>query len=146
MESEENEKQSFGEMESYEEMLEELYSKLPEKVKKKERFEMPRVNAFIEGNKTIFKNFLSIAQLIRRDVEMFAKYLSRELASPVKIDGNRLIIQRRVNLQLLQRKVELFIKDYVLCWECGKPDTKIAVIEGVKMLICEACGARRPIR
>ena len=146
MESGENERQSFGEMESYEEMLEELYSKLPEKVKKKERFEMPRVNAFIEGNKTIFKNFLSIAQLIRRDVEMFAKYLSRELASPVKIDGNRLIIQRRVNLQLLQRKVELFIKDYVLCWECGKPDTKIAVIEGVKMLICEACGARRPIR
>ena len=131
---------------SYEAMLDELYAQLPEKVKHKERFEMPKVSMYVEGNRSIFKNFMAICQKIRRDPEMVAKFLSRELAAPVKIEGERLVIQRRLLKDLLQRKIEIFIKDYVLCWECGKPDTTIVNIEGVKMLVCEACGARRPVR
>lgn len=133
-------------MESYEEMLEDLYKKLPEKVMHKERFEMPKIDISIEKNKTIFRNFLPISQRIRREPEMFAKFLSKEVAAPVRREGKMLVIQRRINRNLLQKKVEIFIKDYVLCLECGKPDTKIANIEGIKMIVCEACGARRPVR
>ena len=128
-------------------MLDNVYSKLPEKVKSHERFEMPKADIMIEGkNKTIFRNFMSICEKLNRDPQFLAKYLSRELAAPVNIDGQRLIIQRRVAPDLLQKKLERFVKEYVLCWECGKPDTRIVTIEGVRMLICDACGARRAIR
>ena len=133
-------------MESYDKMLDELYSKLPEKTQHKERFEMPKVEITIEGNKTLFRNFSSIAQKIRRDEQYIAKFLSREVAAPVKKERDMLIIQRKINRNLLQKKLEIYIKDYVLCLECGKPDTKIVNINGIKTLICEACGARRPIR
>ena len=133
-------------MESYEKMLDELYSKLPEKTQHKERFEMPQVEISIEGNKTLFRNFSSIAQKIRRKEDMISKFLSREVAAPVRKEGEILIIQRKVNKILLQKKLEIFVKDYVLCFECGKPDTSIMNIEGIKTLVCEACGARRPIR
>ncbi len=132
-------------MESYEEMLKELYSKLPSKIKRKERFEMPEVVSYIEGKKTIFKNFSSIAQKIRRREEMFAKFLSKELGVPVKKEGSVLVLQRKINNRLLQQKVNIFIKEYVICLECNRPDTNIRG-EGVKMLVCEACGARRPIK
>ncbi len=131
---------------SYLEMLEHLYANLPEKAKSKERFEVPKAEVSIEGNRTIFKNFARIAEKLRRDLPFFSKFLSRELASPVEIDGQRLIIQRRVLPDLLQQKIEKFVKLYVICKECGKPDTRIVTVEGVKMLICEACGARRVIR
>ena len=133
-------------IESYEKMLDELYSKLPEKTQHRERFEMPQVEIRIEGNKTLFKNFSSIAQKIRRNEEMISKFLSREIAAPVRKEGEMLIVQRKVNRKLLQKKLEIFVKDYVLCFECGKPDTSIMNIEGIKTLVCEACGARRPIR
>ena len=34
---------------------------------------------------------------------------------------------------------------YVVCTECGRPDTKIVKEDRVMVLECEACGARRPI-
>jgi translation initiation factor 2 subunit 2 len=133
-------------MEEYEKMLEEAYAKLPERKSGGGRLEVPKVSSFTEGNKTIFKNFKQICDVIRREPGILSKYLSRELAAPVDISGERLIIQRRVLNELIQSKVDAFIKEYVMCKECGKLDTHIENISGVKTLICEACGARRPVR
>jgi translation initiation factor 2 subunit 2 len=131
---------------TYEEMLDELFRSLPDKRKASgERFEMPKVDVIIEGNKTIWRNFERISEILRRDKDFMAKYFSKELGAPVEIAGERLIIQRRVLPDLLQKKLEFFVKQYVLCWECKKIDTKIVTINGVKMLVCEACGARRAI-
>ncbi len=133
-------------MEEYEKMLEEAYAKLPEKKGGGERLEIPKVASFTEGNKTIVKNFRQICDVIRRQPEMLSKYLSRELAAPVDLGGDRLVIQRKVLNELIQSKVDFFIKEYVMCKECGKLDTHIESIAGVKTLICEACGAKRPVR
>ncbi|MEM4362013.1 MAG: translation initiation factor IF-2 subunit beta [Candidatus Anstonellales archaeon] len=133
-------------MDEYEKMLEEAYAKLPEKKGSGERLEIPKVASFTEGNKTIVKNFRQICDVIRREPAMLSKYLSRELAAPVEMSGDRLIVQRKVLNDLIQSKVDVFIKEFVMCKECGKPDTHIETIMGVKTLICEACGARRPVR
>jgi len=132
-------------MEEYEKMLDEAYAKLPEKKSSDERLEVPKVASFIEGNKTIVKNFKQICDVMRRQPEMLSKYLSRELAAPVDLNGERLIIQRKVLNELIQSKVDAFVKEYVMCKECRKLDTHIENVSGVKMLICEACGARRPV-
>lgn len=133
-------------MEEYEKMLDEVYAKLPERKSGSERLEIPKVASFTEGNKTIVKNFKQICDVIRRGPEMLSKYLSRELAAPVDLGGDRLIIQRKVLNELIQSKIDVFIKEYVMCRECGKLDTHIESVAGAKILICEACGARRPAR
>ncbi len=133
-------------MKSYDKMLDELYAKLPNKLHKFERFEMPKVDVIIKGkNKTVWLNFKQIAELLRRDINWMMRYFSKEFGSPVSLQGNQLVIQRRLLPRIIQKKLEFFIKEYVLCHECGKIDTNIINSNGYKVLVCEACGARRTL-
>ncbi len=132
---------------SYDFMLDELYKELSSKRKgSAERFQMPVVDVTVEGNRTVFRNFSTFCEKVRREPELVAKFISREFGAPARIEGKRLILQKRVKRGLFQKKMELFVDYYVLCHECGKPDTKIVNIEGVHYLVCEACGARRPLK
>ncbi len=131
----------------YEKLLDSLYSKLPERTHSSERFEMPRFEFFSEGNKTIIKNFKAVADKIRRDPAMLSKYLSKELAVPVEIAGERLILQRKLIGDMVNTKLSDFVNRFVICKECNRPDTHIEEAEhGIKLLICESCGARKAIR
>ncbi|MEM4390080.1 MAG: translation initiation factor IF-2 subunit beta [Candidatus Micrarchaeia archaeon] len=131
----------------YEKALERAYASLPERVLKSERFEIPLVDSFIQGNKTIIRNFSFIFQTLRRKPEELAKYLFKELATPGEIAGNTLILHSKFNEKALNEKIKAFTEAAVLCKECRKPDTKLVEMErGVRMLVCEACGARSPVR
>jgi translation initiation factor 2 subunit 2 len=131
---------------SYEKLLERAWQNIPEKLKSKERFEIPKVKTLIEGNQTIVKNFYEISSKLRRDPKHLLSYLSRELAAPALLDGNRMTIQRVLREYMINKKIELYVKEYVLCEECNRPDTKITELEGEKIIKCEACGAWRPFR
>ena len=131
---------------NYMELLDRAYSQLPETVFKSERFEIPKVESFIEGNRTFFVNFKSIVTTLRRDESHLMKFLFKELGTPGYIEGSRLVLQSKVNNRQLQDRINKYVKEYVLCLECGKPDTHIATIHGARTLACEACGARRPVR
>ncbi len=131
----------------YEKLLDDIYENLPEKVTKSERFEMPQFEFFAEGNKTIIKNFKTVADKIRREPEYVGKYLSKELAVPVGIQGERLILQRKIVGDILNKKLEEFITKYVICRQCNRPDTHVEELgHGMRQLVCEACGARATIR
>jgi hypothetical protein len=47
---------------------------------------------------------------------------------------------------LINKKIEEYVKFYILCPICKRPDTKICDEAGVKIMICEACGAKNPVR
>ncbi|MEM2909108.1 MAG: translation initiation factor IF-2 subunit beta [Candidatus Bilamarchaeaceae archaeon] len=131
----------------YERLLSELYSKLPEKIKPSERFEPPRFEHFVEGNKTVIKNFKAVCEKLRRNAALLTKFLSKELAVPAELQGERLVLQRRVSGDILDKKLEEFISKYVICKECKRPDTHIEDVgRGLRILVCESCGARTPIR
>lgn len=131
----------------YEQLLDKLYSKLPEKTSSGERFEMPRFDFFTEGNKTIVKNYKAVVEKIRREPEFLSKYLSKELAVPVEVQGERLILQRKLTGDIVNRKLEDFINKYVMCKECNRPDTHMEDLgHRVRNIVCEACGARKAIR
>ncbi len=131
----------------YEKLLDRAYSLLPEKSVGGERFEVPIVDSFTQGNKTIIKNFDFIAETLRRDKASLIKFLSRELAVPASPDGKRLVLAGRFNERILNDRILTFTNTYVLCKECKKPDTKlIDAGRGVKTLVCEACGARSPVK
>ena len=133
-------------MSDYEKLLEKAYKELPEKSKETERFELPKADIDITGSRTIIKNFKEIATTLRRDPMHFYKYVTRELAAPGNLEGSRLILKGRIPPRIIYQKIENYINDYVLCKECGKPDTQIVDEQGVKLLKCEACGARKAIR
>lgn len=130
----------------YAQLLKKAKEQLPEVQESKDRFEIPRVSGHVQGSKTIINNFSNIAKILRRDQDQLLKYLQRELATPAVIDGQRLILGRKISSEFINRKIEQFAKDFVLCRECNKPDTKIVKEERFLFLKCMACGAKHPIR
>ncbi|MBI2671141.1 translation initiation factor IF-2 subunit beta [Candidatus Woesearchaeota archaeon] len=133
-------------MDEYEKLLERGHLKLPESVLHKERFEISKVIGHLQGNKTVISNFSQICSMFRRDQNHLLKYLQRELATPAYIDGPRLILGRKLSSSLINNKIERYAKQFVLCPECGKPDTQLVKEERVTLIKCSACGAKHPVK
>jgi len=134
-------------MKTYDQMLDELYAKLPKKQVRSDRFEIPLADVFITGSKTLVKNFDAICAYIRRQPAQVLKYLSRELAAPGVIEGQRLILQGKFSPRAVNERIASYAKLFVFCRECGKPDTNLVLLErNVYALQCEACGAKSPVR
>ena len=133
-------------MKTYEQMLKEGMKALPETAVITERFEIPKAKGHIQGNKTVVTNFNEILQSFRREREHFLKYLLKELATPGVFDGPRLVFGRKVNGAFINQKVENYAKTFVLCSNCGKPDTQIIEKEGSQYLKCAACGTQKVIK
>ena len=130
----------------YENLLNSAFEKLPKKLESADRFKVPEVELEIIGPKTVFKNFSQIITVLRRDASHFAKFLSKELAVPGSIQSNNLVFQGKVGREILQKKTADYVKEFVYCKECGEPDTKLVKEGKVTYMICEACGAKHPVR
>ncbi|MFA5357305.1 MAG: translation initiation factor IF-2 subunit beta [archaeon] len=131
---------------NYEEMLDEAYSRLPKKALEHERFEIPRVESFIQGSKTIVPGFSGLIKDIRRDEKHLLKYLTKETATSITKANNQLTINGKVGAIQLNKLIENYFNQFVLCPECKKPDTKIISERETKILKCEACGALSPVK
>ena len=119
---------------------------LPEKTQAFERFETPAIESFQQGSKTIIKNFDAILQKVRRESPILVKYFSRELAVPATVEGGKLILNGKFYDRNLRDKLQAFVDAAVVCKECKRPDTKIHEKDGIKTMVCEACGARSPVK
>lgn len=138
-------------METYEKLLDHAYSKIGSSNKvetSKERFEIPKVEGHFEGKKTILTNFSSIASYLRRSPEHFQKFLLRELATPGQADAGRLILNNNVPSAKINQKIKEYADEFVICKECGKPDTEIVKDTQARatFIHCLACGAKRSVR
>ncbi len=133
-------------MQSYEDLLARAMEKVPKSAGTGERFEMPVAETGLEGNKTIFKNFSVIAEKLRREPKHLLKFLSKELASPGAIEGARAIFDTKLQAAAVQKKLEAYVKEFIICKSCGRPDTKLVTENRIAMAKCEACGARNSVR
>ncbi|OIO80113.1 translation initiation factor IF-2 subunit beta [Candidatus Pacearchaeota archaeon CG1_02_32_132] len=130
----------------YEKLLDKAYNEVKTITGSSERFEIPRVKGEVAGKNTIITNIQEIASYIRRPIEQLAKFLLKELAVSGKIDNSRLILNRKLNSNLVNEKIQLYVKEFVLCHECKKPDTEVISEKGIKFKHCLACGAKYPIK
>lgn len=131
---------------TYEQLLDEAYKKVKQVNLSSERFEIPKVEGYIEGKKTIWTNFSQIALYIRRKPEHFQKFMLRELAAAGQREGDRLVLNIKVPSSKINLKVEQYVKEFVLCRECGKPDTEIIKEDRLDFIHCLACGAKHSIK
>jgi translation initiation factor 2 subunit 2 len=130
----------------YEQLLNKAYSKVKTVVGNSERFEIPKVIGFVSGKNTIITNIVIIENQIRRPVEHIVKFLQKELAVSATLERDRLVLKTRLNSARVNEKIELYIKEFVLCHECKKPDTEVVSEKGIKFKHCLACGAKYPIK
>jgi len=130
----------------YEALLNRSMDALPDKVTIKERFQMPRGMVFYEGNTTILKNFMDIISILNRDPQHFLSYLLKELGTAGEADGERAIFQGKIPERKVQKRIEAYVNRFVLCEECGRPDTELIKKNRTLLLKCEACGAVHTVR
>ncbi|MDD1705518.1 MAG: translation initiation factor IF-2 subunit beta [Methanoregulaceae archaeon] len=130
----------------YEALLKKAYSNVTEQSESTDRFIVPEAKVYIEGKTTILENFAEIADVVRRDQDHLMKYLLGELGTAGKIDGTRAIFNGKFESSLISGLVKGYVDDYVICSECGKPDTRLVKDDRVLLLRCDACGGHRPVR
>ncbi|MBU2523212.1 MAG: translation initiation factor IF-2 subunit beta [Nanoarchaeota archaeon] len=130
----------------YDKMLDKLYNEVKPLEASSERFEIPKVKGHIEGYKTIIANFGQILSVLRRNPEHMTKFLFKELATPGTIDGDRLILNRKLGSKLINEKIEAYANEFVICKECKKPDTELIREDRISSIQCLACGAKHPVR
>jgi translation initiation factor 2 subunit 2 len=130
----------------YEELLNRAVAKLPKQSSGNERFEVPQIDGFIQGNQTVIKNFGEICKKLRREPKHVLKNLAKTLAAPATFINDRGIFQSKLQMRLITTKLNAYVKKYVLCPICHRPDTNLTKEGRVTIMKCQACGARHTIK
>lgn len=130
----------------YEELLKRARKQLPEKVFETSRFEIPKIRSAIEGNKTIIINLREILERLNRSESHFLKYMAGELATSVTVEGARAVFAGKHAKITLQNLLQRYVKEYVICNECKKPDTILITEDRITYKKCEACGASSAVK
>ena len=131
----------------YDKLLDQAYKEVKQvSAKDSERFEIPKIEGYFEGKKTLLTNFTQIANHLRRNPEHLQKFLLRELATSGNREGDRLILNNKVPSKKINKKVEEYVKEFVLCKECQKPDTELTKEDRLTFIHCLACGAKHSVR
>ncbi len=131
---------------SYAQLLARAKKALPDALSSGERFQVPAPDIVYEGKTTILRNFEDIVQAIRRDPDMVLTYLLRELGTAGTLEGRRVVFKSKVTSLAVEERIKSYVDAYVLCQECGRPDTRLVKEDRIAMLECDACGARRPVK
>ena len=130
----------------YEKLLKKISDKITDKDDSKTRFELPRPDVMWQGNRTFLRNFADFPKIFRRDSRKLLQYLSKELATPAEIAGDRAVFVGKRDPNDFLLLFERYVKDYLECPTCNSPDTKIEKASRLTFLKCEACGAKSTIK
>ncbi|CAM6103822.1 unnamed protein product [Calypogeia fissa] len=112
------------------------------------RYKMPKLITKIEGRgngiKTNLVNMVEVAKALARPPAYTTKFFGNELGAQSKYDEKvgTCIVNGSHETSKLAALLEIFIKKYVQCYNCGNPETTVNV-SGKSQLItlkCAACG------
>jgi len=131
----------------YLEWLDRGLSKVP-KTESRERLNVPSVECINEKNKTIIQNLNQIADILNRDPKHILKYMTLRLATSYsEIGEGRYVLKGRILDKQLDSVISDYIKAYVECPVCKRPDTKLSKEKrGIVQLVCLSCGAVSPVK
>ncbi|MFA5855766.1 MAG: translation initiation factor IF-2 subunit beta [Candidatus Pacearchaeota archaeon] len=133
-------------MENYEQMINDAFEIIKPISHNGERFEIPKIEGHLEGTKTILSNIPQISSYLRRDPDHFLRFLLKNLATSGTFRNSIAILQTKISSQKINEKIEDYVKEFVVCKECKKPDTELVKEKGFTIMHCLACGAKHPVR
>ncbi len=132
-------------MQSYDALLERVHAKLPPIRVGAERFQVPEPDIMTDGRNTMIRNFQEITGVLRREPEHLMGFLAREFGCPGVLDLPRGVLKSRLTKDQLAQRLRDYTTKYVTCSECKRPDTHLTKDGRLTLLVCEACGAQRPV-
>ncbi|MFA5860523.1 MAG: translation initiation factor IF-2 subunit beta [Candidatus Thermoplasmatota archaeon] len=130
----------------YASLLKRARGLVPEKVGTGERFVMPKADVLQEGKTTVVRNMAEVLDKLNRTRDHLVPILLRELGTAGSYDDGRLVLQGKVTEDALNQRLQKYVDTYVICGECGRPDTHLVKEERTTVVKCDACGAHRPVK
>ena len=131
----------------YESSLDRAIDSLPERPGTEDRrLRVPDPAGETDGAFTRLTNLGAIADALSREPEHVHRAIQRELGTAGQFDGDRARYNGSFTVADFDAVIENYIEEFVLCSECGLPDTRLTSEDGVDMLRCTACGAFRPVQ
>ncbi|KAH6654384.1 domain found in IF2B/IF5-domain-containing protein [Truncatella angustata] len=112
------------------------------------RYKMPRLQVKVEGKgngiKTVIVNLSTVAQSLARPGGHVIKWFGLDLGAQTNMDppDDRWIVNGAHDGETLQKSLFVFIEKYVLCDDCGNPETDLSIKDEIVRKDCKACGAR----
>jgi translation initiation factor 2 subunit 2 len=129
----------------YQDLLKRVHSVTSTKRIEDDRFKVPKVDVFYEGNTTVLKNFDKIIDVLNRDADHFLKFLLGSVGTAGEISSGRVIFQGKIPMKTLQDRLDEYVNTYVICSECNRHDTHLMKKDRTLLIRCDACGAFRSI-
>jgi len=90
--------------------------------------------------KTVIENLEDVAHSLERPVEYLLKYFGFEFGAPVDTKSGKFSVGGKRSTEELASSLDSFIDHYVLCSDCGNPETETDIRKGHLILVCRACG------
>ena len=132
-------------MASYAELLKRAHEHLPPVRTGGERFQVPEPDVGIEGKNTVIRNLQEITGVLRREPAHLIGHRARELGCPGVHELPRGVLKSRIGKEQIAQRIREYTDKYVICSECKRPDTHLKKDGRLLVLVCEACGAQRPV-
>lgn len=132
---------------NYDSALDRAYEDLPEEAREEgARLSIPDPVGETDGAFTRLTNIGEIADAVGRDAEHLHSAIQRSLGTSGQFDGSRARYNGSFDAADFAEAVDEYVAEFVICSECGLPDTVLAREDGIEMLRCQACGAFRPVQ
>jgi translation initiation factor 5 len=115
------------------------------------RYKMPSVVGKIEGKgngiKTVIFNITELALSLHREPTEVNKFFGCELGAQTTYNeaDDRAVVNGAHMDQELQQCVHKYVEKFVLCPECGLPETTYSIKQGCIYHRCAACGAKEMV-
>jgi translation initiation factor 2 subunit 2 len=128
---------------NYDDMLDRGLEESPDIEGDSERFGVADPDIRQEGNVTVFENFQNVVGHLGRGEAHVMKFLQDHLGTSGHIDeSGRARLTGDFRAGRIEEAIDEYADTYVICTECGLPDTTLETEQGALILRCEACGAR----
>ncbi|ORD94671.1 IF5 [Enterospora canceri] len=105
------------------------------------RYKMQGVQTKVESGRTTITNLEEIGRALRREPGHILRYLGVTLGCSTKVVETKYTVAGAFDETKLQGAIYDFIDQFVLCKECGNPETKFVVEKEGLSRACSSCGA-----
>ncbi|WP_306052797.1 translation initiation factor IF-2 subunit beta [Natronococcus wangiae] len=129
----------------YESSLNRAMDEVPDIGGDESRLDIPDPETQKDGAFTRFRNLGDIADVLSREDEHVHRFIQREMGTSGKLENGRGRYNGTFSEQDFSAAIDAYVDEYVLCSECGLPDTRLVRENRTPMLRCDACGAFRPV-